>query len=106
VKKTQDGSGRSVYQVAQETGINPTTLKNWISQYKHDRSIFGVFTKLIIAFIILFTIVSHFRSYQKITKQSISFPARSVPLTYSLYDKYYYYNGLPQVPAFRIDASA
>jgi len=36
VKKTQDGSGRSVYQVAQETGINPTTLKNWISQYKHD----------------------------------------------------------------------
>ena len=32
VKKTQDGSDRSVYQVAQETGINPTTLKNWISQ--------------------------------------------------------------------------
>ncbi len=36
VKKTQDGSGRSVYQVARETGINPTTLKNWLSQYKHD----------------------------------------------------------------------
>ncbi len=36
VKKTQDGTGRSVYQVARETGINPTTLKNWIRQYKHD----------------------------------------------------------------------
>jgi len=32
VKKTQDGRDRPVYQVVQETGINPTTIKNWISQ--------------------------------------------------------------------------
>ena len=36
IKKTQDGSGRSVYMIAKETGINPVTLKNWINQYKHD----------------------------------------------------------------------
>lgn len=35
VKKTQDGSGRSVYQVAKETGINAATIKNWITQFKH-----------------------------------------------------------------------
>ena len=35
VKKTQDGSGRSIYQIAKETGINPTTIKNWITQFKN-----------------------------------------------------------------------
>lgn len=35
VKKTQDGSGRSVYQVAKETGINVATIKNWIIQFKN-----------------------------------------------------------------------
>jgi len=37
VKKTQDGSGRSVYQVAKETGINATTIKNWTTQFKNGR---------------------------------------------------------------------
>jgi len=35
VKKTQDGSGRSIYQVAKETGINAATIKNWITQFKN-----------------------------------------------------------------------
>ncbi len=35
VKKTQDGSGRSVYKVARETGINAATIKNWITQFKN-----------------------------------------------------------------------
>lgn len=35
VKKTQDGSGRTVYQVARETGINAATIKNWITQFKN-----------------------------------------------------------------------
>ena len=35
VRKTQDGSGRSVYQVAKETGINVATIKNWITQFKN-----------------------------------------------------------------------
>ena len=35
VRKTQDGSGRSVYQVAKETGINAATIKNWITQFKN-----------------------------------------------------------------------
>jgi transposase-like protein len=35
VRKAQDGSGRSVYQVARETGINATTIKNWITQFKN-----------------------------------------------------------------------
>lgn len=35
VKKTQDGSGRSVYLVAKETGINLSTIKNWIAQFKN-----------------------------------------------------------------------
>ncbi len=35
VKKTQDGSGRSVSQIAKETGISPTTIKNWITQLKN-----------------------------------------------------------------------
>lgn len=35
VKKTLDGSGRSVYQVAKETGINAATIKNWITQFKN-----------------------------------------------------------------------
>jgi transposase-like protein len=33
VRKTLDGSGRSVYQVARETGISATTITNWIKQY-------------------------------------------------------------------------
>lgn len=37
VKKLQDGSGRSVYQVARETGINAATIKNWITQFKNGR---------------------------------------------------------------------
>lgn len=37
VKKTQDGSGRSIYQIARETGINPLTIKNWIAKFKHGR---------------------------------------------------------------------
>lgn len=35
VKKTQDGSGRSVNQVVRETGINPGTIRNWITQLKN-----------------------------------------------------------------------
>jgi transposase len=35
VRKTQDGSGRSVYQIAKETGINAATIKNWITQFKN-----------------------------------------------------------------------
>jgi len=35
VRKTQDGSGRSVYQLAKETGINVATIKNWITQFKN-----------------------------------------------------------------------
>lgn len=34
VRKTLDGSGKSVYQLSQETGISPTTITNWISQFK------------------------------------------------------------------------
>lgn len=37
VKKIQDGSGSSVYQVARETGINAATIKNWITQFKNGR---------------------------------------------------------------------
>jgi transposase len=32
VRKTQDGSGRSIYQIAKETGITSTTIANWIKQ--------------------------------------------------------------------------
>jgi transposase len=35
VKKMQDGGGRTVYQIAKETGINTTTIKNWIAQFKN-----------------------------------------------------------------------
>ena len=34
VKKTQDGSGRSVSEVARESGISAITITNWIGQYK------------------------------------------------------------------------
>ena len=34
VKKTQDGSGRSVSEVARESGISAVTVTNWIGQYK------------------------------------------------------------------------
>jgi len=37
VKKTQDGCGKSVYQIARETGINAVTIKNWITQFKNGR---------------------------------------------------------------------
>jgi len=33
VRKIQDGSGRSVCQVARETGISAVTISNWIKQY-------------------------------------------------------------------------
>lgn len=35
VRKTQDGSGRSVYQVAKETGISPATVSSWINQFRN-----------------------------------------------------------------------
>ncbi len=35
VRKAQDGSGRSVYQVARETGINAATIKDRITQIKN-----------------------------------------------------------------------
>ncbi len=34
VRKTQDGSGRSVNQMARETGVSYTTIANWIEQYR------------------------------------------------------------------------
>lgn len=34
IRKIQDGSGRSVYQVARETGISAATITNWINQHK------------------------------------------------------------------------
>jgi len=34
IRKTLDGSGRSVYQIARETGINYTTITGWIEQHK------------------------------------------------------------------------
>lgn len=34
VRKAQDGSGKSVYQLSQETGISPTTITSWIGQFK------------------------------------------------------------------------
>jgi len=37
IRKTLDGSGRSVYQIAKETGINSATIANWISQHKAGR---------------------------------------------------------------------
>ena len=37
VKKTLDGSGQSLYRIARETGINASTIKNWIAQYKNGR---------------------------------------------------------------------
>jgi len=35
VKKTQDGSGRSIYQIAKETGISSATVANRIKQSKN-----------------------------------------------------------------------
>ena len=37
VRKTQDGSGRSVSQIARETGISYTTITNWIKRYETGR---------------------------------------------------------------------
>jgi len=34
-KRTQDGSGRTIAQVAGEVGISPSTLRSWINQIKH-----------------------------------------------------------------------
>ncbi len=34
VRKTQDGSGRTIYQVAKESGVSPVTITNWIRHYK------------------------------------------------------------------------
>ena len=34
VRKTQDGSGRSLSAIARESGISPITIKTWIEQYK------------------------------------------------------------------------
>jgi transposase len=34
VRKTQDGTGRSVYEIAKETGVSAATISNWIEQYK------------------------------------------------------------------------
>ena len=34
VRKVIDGSGRSVYQIAKETGISPTTINSWLGQHK------------------------------------------------------------------------
>ena len=35
VKKLQDGSGRTIQQVAEETGVNIVTIKNWNIKAKH-----------------------------------------------------------------------
>lgn len=35
VKRTQDGSGRTIAQVAREVGLSPSTLRSWINQMKH-----------------------------------------------------------------------
>lgn len=34
VRKTQDGTGRSVYEVAKETGVSAATITSWKEQYK------------------------------------------------------------------------
>jgi len=34
VRKTQDGGGKSVSQVARESGVSAVTIANWIGQYK------------------------------------------------------------------------
>jgi transposase-like protein len=34
VRKTQDGTGRSVYEVARETGVSAATISSWKEQYK------------------------------------------------------------------------
>ena len=34
VRKTLDGSGRSVAQVARETGVSAATIANWIEKYR------------------------------------------------------------------------
>lgn len=35
VRKTQDGSGRTINQVARETGISVATVSNWMEQFKN-----------------------------------------------------------------------
>lgn len=37
IKKTQDGSGRTIQQIAEETGVNITTIKNWILKAQQGR---------------------------------------------------------------------
>ena len=37
IRKTQDGSGRSVSEIARETGISYTTITNWIKRYETGR---------------------------------------------------------------------
>ena len=34
VRKTQDGSGRSINQLARETGVSYTTISNWVEQHR------------------------------------------------------------------------
>lgn len=34
IRKTQDGSGKSVYQLSQETGISAQTITSWIEKHK------------------------------------------------------------------------
>ena len=34
VRKTQDGSGRSISEIARETGVSYTTITNWIEKYQ------------------------------------------------------------------------
>ena len=34
VRKTQDGSGRSISAIARETGVSYTTITNWIEKYQ------------------------------------------------------------------------
>jgi transposase-like protein len=35
VRKTQDGSGRSIYQIGKESGVSPVTITNWIQLYRN-----------------------------------------------------------------------
>ena len=35
VRKTQDGTGRTINQVARETGISVATVSNWLDQFKN-----------------------------------------------------------------------
>ncbi len=37
VRKTQEGSGRTVYEVAKETGVSPVTITTWIQLYRKGK---------------------------------------------------------------------